>query len=148
VHTTSQYQPPLLVPHELSPVIAPLVQDLVTTEGKSIDPDDLSMQQVTHVPFVTISDIKNMEDAHYLHNIRDLTLQIRLYGGHPMRRNGSIMTYLGSKLEDQFNVDSSGEDAAALRQHASATLVSVRLCQAHPNDQLLYGIMQRVGGFS
>ncbi|KAG9078929.1 hypothetical protein FS749_009007, partial [Ceratobasidium sp. UAMH 11750] len=145
VQMTSQYQPPLLVPNDLSPVIAPLAQDLATAEaeGKPTDPDDISMHQVSHVPFVTISDINKMEDARYLHNIRDLTLQTRLYGGHPMRRNGSIMTYLGCKVADQFNPETAGEKVPPLRQLDSNPLVAVRLCQPHPNDQLLYSIMQR-----
>ncbi|KAG8691570.1 hypothetical protein FRC08_010146, partial [Ceratobasidium sp. 394] len=145
VQMTSHYQPPLLVPNDLSPVIAPLAQDLATAEagGKPTDPDDIAMHQVSHVPFVTISDINKMEDARYLHNIRDLTLQTRLYGGHPMRRNGSIMTYLGCKVADQFNPETAGEKVPPLRQLDSNPLVSVRLCQPHPNDQLLYSIMQR-----
>ncbi|KAG8747368.1 hypothetical protein FRC12_014089, partial [Ceratobasidium sp. 428] len=143
VQMTSQYQPPLLVPNDLSPVIAPLAQDLVIGEEKSADPDSFSMHQVTHVPFVTISDINKMEDARYLHNIRDLSLQTRLYGGHPMRRNGSVMTYLGCKVEDGFNLDTVGEKVSLLRRFDSDSLVAVRLCQPHPKDQLLYSMMQR-----
>ncbi|KAG8741883.1 hypothetical protein FRC12_015521, partial [Ceratobasidium sp. 428] len=143
VQMTSQYQPPLLVPNDLSPVIAPLAQDLVVGEEKSADPDSFSMHQVTHVPFVTISDINKMEDAHYLHNIRDLSLQTRLYGGHPMRRNGSVMTYLGCKVEDGFNLDTVGEKVSLLRRLDSDSLVAVRLCQPNPKDQLLYSMMQR-----
>lgn len=144
VHLTSQFQP-LLNPHELSPVVAPLAQELLTSAAGNPPglQNDASMLQVTHVPFVTISDINKMEDAHYLHNIRDLTLQIRLYSGHPMRRNGSIMTYLGSKLEDQFSVDTALGHTDPLRQYTGATIVSVRLCQAHPKDILLYNMMQR-----
>lgn len=143
VHLTSQFQP-LLNPHELSPIVAPLAQELSTLAAGNGLQSDAAMLQVTHVPFVTISDINKMEDAHYLRNIRDLTLQIRLYSGHPMRRNGSIMTYLGSKLEDQFSVDTALEDTNPLRQNTEAAIVSVRLCQAHPKDQLLYNMMQRV----
>jgi hypothetical protein len=145
VHMTSQYQP-LLVPHELSPIVAPLAEELQTasTRDPSDPSPDTSMLQVTHVPFVTISDINKMEDARYLHNIRDLTLQIRLYSGHPMRQNGSIMTYLGNKLEDQFSPDTALEESIPLQLDTRATLVAVRLCQAHLNDQLLYNLMQRV----
>ena len=146
VDRTSQCQP-LLVPHELSPVVAPLVQDLTSIE-EDPDPEKIPMQQVTHVPFVTLSDMKKMEDAHYLHNIRDLTLQTRLFGGHPMRQNGLMMTYLATKYEDLFSVETAGEDARPFMPDTGVTLVSVRLCQAHPSDdQLLYGIMQRVCGF-
>lgn len=108
------------------------------------DGEKFPMQQATHVPFVALSDIKKMEDAHYLHNIRDLTLQTRLFGGHPMRQNGSMMTYLATTIEDQFNIETAGEEARPFIPDASVTLVSVRLCQAHPSDQLLSGIMQRV----
>ncbi|KAF8608237.1 kinase-like protein [Ceratobasidium sp. AG-I] len=142
VDRTSQCQP-LLVPHELSPVVAPLVQDLTSIEEDS-NPEKIPMQQVTHVPFVTLSDMNKMEDAHYLHNIRDLTLQTRLFGGHPMRQNGLMMTYLATKYEDQFSIETAKEDARPFMPDTGVALVSVRLCQAHPSDdQLLYGIMQR-----
>lgn len=140
VHTTSQYHP-LLIPDELSPIVAPLVEELRTMANGQ--PLNSSMLQVTHVPFVTISDINKMEDAHYLYNIRDLTLQIRLFNGHAMRRIGSIMTYLGSKLEDQFSPDAGLEDYAP-RQDNGTTLVAVRLCQSQPQDRILYNLLQRV----
>lgn len=141
VDRTFQCQP-LLVPHELSPVVAPLVQDLTSIEDSN--PEKIPMQQVTHVPFVTLSDMNKMEDAHYLHNIRDLTLQTRLFGGYPMRQNGLMMTYLATKYEDQFSTETAKEDAQPFVPDAGVALVSVRLCQSYPSDQMLYGIMQRV----
>ncbi|QRW12775.1 Tyrosine kinase catalytic domain protein [Ceratobasidium sp. AG-Ba] len=144
VQMTSQYQPPLLIPNDLSPVVAPLVQELASADpGYLGDPDDVSMHQVSHVPFVTISDINKMESATYLHNIRDLSLQIRLFGGHPMRRTGSIMTYLGSKVEDRFNPDTVEETTLSLQQLDNHSLVAVRLCSPHPSDQLLHSMIQR-----
>ncbi|CAE6412363.1 unnamed protein product [Rhizoctonia solani] len=136
---------PLLDAHQLSPIVAPLMDELLSVRdgdplGSSTDP---SMLQVTHVPFVTISDINKMEDAHYLRNIRDLTLQIRLYSGHPMRGNGSIMTYLANILEDGFNPDTDLEELPPVKRNMGATLVAVRLCQPRPDDQILFKLLQR-----
>ncbi|CUA66988.1 hypothetical protein RSOLAG22IIIB_02899 [Rhizoctonia solani] len=136
---------PLLNAHQLSPIVAPLMDELLSVRdgdplGSSTDP---SMLQVTHIPFVTISDINKMEDAHYLRNIRDLTLQIRLYSGHPMRGNGSIMTYLANILEDGFNPDTDLEELPPVKRNMGATLVAVRLCQPRPDDQILFKLLQR-----
>ncbi|KAG9124712.1 hypothetical protein FRC07_010535 [Ceratobasidium sp. 392] len=143
VVATARYQPPSLIPNDLLPVIVPLVQGPAALEGNSIDHHGLSKQQLSHLPYVTISDIKKVENVRYLHNIRDLALQVRLYGGRPMRRNGSIMTYLGSQLEDTPSSDGSSMDIAAPQKRANANLVTVQLCQVHPNDHLLYSMMQR-----
>ncbi|KAL5638310.1 hypothetical protein ACGC1H_005108 [Rhizoctonia solani] len=132
---------PLLNAHQLSPIVAPLMDELLSTRGSN--PTDSPMLQVTHVPFVTISDINKMEDAHYLRNIRDLTLQIRLYSGHPMRGNGSIMTYLANILEDGFSPDIDIEEHPPIQGNMGATLVAVRLCQPRPDDQILFKLLQR-----
>ncbi|QRW25313.1 mitogen activated protein kinase [Rhizoctonia solani] len=79
ITTVAQHQP-LLNAHQLSPIVAPLMDELLSIRDKPLgEQTDSPMLQVTHVPFVTISDINKMEDAHYLRNIRDLSLQIRLY---------------------------------------------------------------------
>ncbi|CAE6438486.1 unnamed protein product, partial [Rhizoctonia solani] len=136
----AKYQP-LLNAHQLSPIVAPLMDELLSTRDSN--PTDSPMLQVTHVPFVTISDINKMEDAHYLRNIRDLTLQIRLYSGHPMRGNGSIMTYLANILEDGFSPDIDLEEHLPVQRDMGATLVAVRLCQPRPDDQILFKLLQR-----
>ncbi|CEL52601.1 hypothetical protein RSOLAG1IB_05806 [Rhizoctonia solani AG-1 IB] len=140
----AQYQP-LLNADQLSPIVAPLMDELLSTrDNKPLgDQVDSPMLQVTHVPFVTISDVNRMEDAHYLRNIRDLSLQIRLYSGHPMRGNGSIMTYLANILEDKFGPDTDLEEHSPVRKNMGATLVAVRLCQPRPDDQILYRLLQR-----
>ncbi|CAE6388291.1 unnamed protein product [Rhizoctonia solani] len=144
ITTVAQHQP-LLNAHQLSPIVAPLMDELLSTrDNKPLgDQADPPMLQVTHVPFVTISDISKMEDAHYLRNIRDLSLQIRLYSGHPMRGNGSIMTYLANILEDKFSPDTDLEEHPPVRKNMGATLIAVRLCQPRPDDQILYKLLQR-----
>ncbi|KAF8706761.1 Protein tyrosine kinase, partial [Rhizoctonia solani] len=143
ITTVAQHQP-LLNAHQLSPIVAPLMNELLSIRDKPLgDQTDSPMLQVTHVPFVTISDINKMEDAHYLRNIRDLSLQIRLYSGHPMRGNGSIMTYLANILEDKFIPDTDFEEHPPIKKNMGATLVAVRLCQPRPDDQILYKLLQR-----
>ncbi|KAG8730858.1 Mitogen-activated protein kinase [Ceratobasidium sp. 423] len=136
---------PLLDAHQLSPIVAPLVEELPSTgKDKSLNNQtDSPILQVTHVPFVTISDMNKMEDAHYLRNIRDLSLQIRLYSGHPMRGNGAVMTYLANILEDKFSPDTDLEEHPPVQKDMGATLVAVRLCQPRPDDQILYKLLQR-----
>ncbi|KAH7334704.1 kinase-like domain-containing protein [Rhizoctonia solani] len=140
----AQHQP-LLNAHQLSPIVAPLMDEILSArDNNSLNKQaDSPMLQVTHVPFVTISDINKMEDAHYLRNIRDLSLQIRLYSGHPMRGNGSIMTYLANILEDGFSPDTDLEERPSVQKNMGATLVAVRLCQPRPDDQILYKLLQR-----
>ncbi|ELU41974.1 protein tyrosine kinase domain-containing protein [Rhizoctonia solani AG-1 IA] len=147
ITTVAQHQP-LLNAHQLSPIVAPLMDELLSIRDKPLgEQTDSPMLQVTHVPFVTISDINKMEDAHYLRNIRDLSLQIRLYSGHPMRGNGSIMTYLANILEDKFIPDTDFEEQPPIKKNMGATLVAVRLCQPRPDDQILYKLLQRPGGW-
>ncbi|KAG8746041.1 hypothetical protein FRC10_006380 [Ceratobasidium sp. 414] len=143
VHAIARYYPPSLNPRDLPPAIVPLAHGPVTLEGSPADRDNLLVQRLSHLPYVTISDIKKVEHARYLHNIRDLALRVRLHGGQPMRRNGSIMTYLGSKLDDMLNPDALHADAPAPQKNTDANLVSIQLCQVHPSDQLLYSMMQR-----
>ncbi|CAE6470932.1 unnamed protein product [Rhizoctonia solani] len=140
----AQHQP-LLNAHQLSPIVAPLMDEILSAQdNNSLNKQaDSPMLQVTHVPFVTISDINKMEDAHYLRNIRDLSLQIRLYSGHPMRGNGSIMTYLANILEDEFSPDTDLEEHPSVQKNMRATLVAVRLCQPRLDDQILYKLLQR-----
>ncbi|KAF8756424.1 hypothetical protein RHS01_04465 [Rhizoctonia solani] len=100
------------------PIVAPLMDELLSIRDKPLgEQTDSPMLQVTHVPFVTISDINKMEDAHYLRNIRDLSLQIRLYSGHSMRGNGSIMTYLANILEDKFVPDTDFEEQPPIKKN-------------------------------
>ncbi|KAG9104524.1 hypothetical protein FRC06_001610 [Ceratobasidium sp. 370] len=143
VHAIAQYYPPSLNPRDMRPAIAPLIQGPVTLRGNLADHDTLSVQQLSHLPYVTISDIKKVENARYLHNIRDLALRVRLHGGRPMRRNGSIMTYLGSKLDDIPSLDPLNAGILEPWGHIDVNQVSIQLCQVHPSDQLLDGMMQR-----
>ncbi|KAJ1306011.1 hypothetical protein OPQ81_010726 [Rhizoctonia solani] len=140
----AQHQP-LLNAHQLSPIVAPLMDEILSSRDNDSlgDQTDSPMFRVTHVPFVTISDINKMEDAHYLRNIRDLSLQIRLYSGHPMRGNGSIMTYLANILEDKFRPDIDLDEHPPVQKDMGATLVAVRLCQPRPDDRILYKLLQR-----
>ncbi|KAG9096724.1 hypothetical protein FS749_007885, partial [Ceratobasidium sp. UAMH 11750] len=143
VHAIGRYNPPPLNPRDLQPAIAPLVQGPGTLDGNPVDHDSLSIQRLSHLPYVTISDIKKVENARYLHNIRDLALRVQLHGGRAIRRKGSIMTYLGSKLDDMPSPGALNADVPVPLGHTDANLVSVQLCQVHPSDQLLDSMMQR-----
>ncbi|QRW12730.1 Tyrosine kinase catalytic domain protein [Ceratobasidium sp. AG-Ba] len=80
VDAVASYYPLSLVPSELVPVILLATQDAPASTGGSAGHNTRMMQKLSHIRYVTISDIKKVENTWYLHNIRDLASQVQLYG--------------------------------------------------------------------